>query len=381
MRRKRSLGEKRQICRVLTAKLSFKTEPWVAARKLRDTLCFIKRGEGRMEEIHADEVTRTSRRDLIALLSGAVAAWFAVGVRAQPGKTFRLGILVNTRNTALDELLKGLRDHGYVEGQNLIVESRFSEGVGERWPDLAAELVALKVDAIVVQTTPAALAAKQATSTIPIVIISAIDPVGAGLANSLARPGGNVTGLATLQPEISAKALSLLKEAVPTLSRVAVLWNASNPALAPIWRAVDAAARSMGLVLLSQPVREPQDFAATFAAIASQRPEGFLVLVDALVFQYLRQIVEFTVRERFAAVSTLREFAASGGLMSYGANLTAMQRKAADYVDRVLKGENPAELPFEQPTTFELVINLKAAKALDLTVPQLLLARADEVIE
>ena len=206
-------------------------------------------------------------------------------------------------------------------------------------------------------------------------------PVGAGLANSLARPGSNVTGLATLQPEISAKALSLLKEAVPTLSRVAVLWNAFNPALAPIWRAVDATARSMGLVLLSQPVREPQDFAATFAAIASQRAEGFLVLVDALVAQYLRQIVEFTVRERFAAVSTTREFVALGGLMSYGANRTAAQHKAAGYVDRVLKGENPAELPFEQPTTFELVINLKAAKALDLTVPQLLLALADEVIE
>jgi len=334
-----------------------------------------------MEEIHADEVTRTSRRDLIALLGGAVAAWLAVGVRAQPGKTFRLGILVNTRNTALDELLEALRDHGYVEGQNLIVGSRFSEGVGERWLDLAAKLVALKVDAIVVQTTPAALAAKQATSTIPIVITSAIDPVGAGLANSLARPGGNVTGLATLQPEISAKALSLLKEAVPTLSRVAVLWNAANPALTPIWGAVDATARSMGLVLLSQPVREPQNFAATLAAIVSERPEGFLVLVDALVAQYLRQIVEFAVRERFAAVSTTREFAALGGLMSYGANRTDAQRKAADYVDRVLKGENPAELPFEQPTTFELVINLKAAKELDVTVPQLLLARADEVIE
>src|ERR1700730_3967845 len=188
------------------------------------------------------------RRDLIALFGGAAAAWLAVGVRAQHGKTFRLGILVNTRNTALDELFKGLRDHGYIEGQNLIVEYRFSEGVGDRWPDLARELVALKVDAIVVQTTPAALAAKQATSTIPIVITSAIDPVGAGLANSLARPGGNITGLALLQPEISAKALSLLKEVVPPLSRVAVLWNVANPAFTPVWLAVDATAGSMGLV-------------------------------------------------------------------------------------------------------------------------------------
>jgi putative ABC transport system substrate-binding protein len=321
------------------------------------------------------------RRDLIALSGGAAVVLLAVEVLAQPGKTFRLGILMNTHNILLDESLNQLRDHGYVEGQNLTVELRFSEGAGERWPELASELAALKVDAIVVQTTPAALAAKQATSTIPIVITAAIDPVGAGLADSLARPGGNVTGIALLQPEISAKGLSLLKEAVPTLSRVAVLWNAANPAFTPVWRAVDAAARSMGLVLLSQPVRQPQDFAPAFAALTSQRPEGFLVLVDALVAQYLSQIVEYTVRERVPAVSTFREFATLGGLMSYGPNLTAAHHKAADYVDRILKGENPAELPFEQPTTFELVINLKTAKALDLTVPQLILAHADEVIE
>jgi putative ABC transport system substrate-binding protein len=321
------------------------------------------------------------RRALIALFCGAPVLCLAVGIRAQPAKTFRLGILVNARNTGVDELLKGLRDHGYVEGQNLVVELRFSEGAGERWPQLAKELAALKVDAIVVQTTPAALAAKQATSTIPIVITTAIDPVGAGLADSLARPGGNVTGVALLQPEISAKALSLLKEAVPTLSRVAVLWNGANPAFTSVWREVDTTARSMGLVLLSQPVREPQDFAAAFAAVVSERPEGFFVLADALVGQYMRQIVEFTLRERLAAMSTSREFAALGGLMSYGPNNTAAQHKAADYVDRVLKGENPAELPFEQPTTFELVINLKTAKALGVTVPQVLLVRADEVID
>jgi putative ABC transport system substrate-binding protein len=321
------------------------------------------------------------RRDLIALFRGAPVICLAVGVRAQPAKAFRLGILVNTRNASVDELLKALRDHGYVEGQNLVVELRFSEGAPERWPLLAKELVALKVDAIVVQTTPAALAAKQATNTIPIVITTAIDPVGAGLADSLARPGGNVTGVALLQPEISGKALSLLKEAVPTLSRVAVLWNGTNPAFTSVWQQVDTIARSMGLVLLPQPVREPQDFGAAFAAMVSQRPEGFLVLVDAFVSQSMRQIVEFTVRERVAAASTFREFAALGGLMSYGPNIVAAQHKAADYVDRVLKSKNPAELPFEQPTNFELVINLKAAKALGLTVPPSILARADEVIE
>src|SRR5262249_6008763 len=157
------------------------------------------------------------------------------------------------------------------------------------------------------------------------------------------------------------------------LSRVAVLWNAANPAFTPVWREVDTTARSMGLVLLSQPVREPQDFGAAFAAMASQRPEGFLVLADALVGQYMRQIVEFTVRQRVAAASTSRDSPAWGGLMSYGPNITAAQHKAADYVDRVLKGENPAELPFEQPTTFELVINMKTAEALSLTLPQLLL--------
>ena len=318
------------------------------------------------------------RRDLLTLAAGAAAtgrAW------AQTGKTYRLGVLVNAHNSGLDAFLSGLRDHGYVEGHNLVLVLRFSEGVAERWPGLAQELVALNVDAIYVQTTPAALAAQRATSTIPIVISSAIDPVGAHLAASLARPGGNVTGLALETPEITAKALSLLKEAVPTLSSVAVLWNAANPAFTPVWQTVDATASSMGLVLLSQPVREPQDFATAFAAIAAQRPGGLFVLVDALVGQKVRQIVEFAAHERLAAASTFREFASLGALMSYGPNLNVAQRKAADYVDKILKGTKPAELPFEQPTTFELFINLKTAKALGLTVPQSILARADEVIE
>src|SRR5271156_3121881 len=215
----------------------------------------------------------------------------------------------------------------------------------------------------------------------PLYIPTAIDPVGAGLAESLARPGGNVTGLSLLSPEMSAKGLSLLKEAVPGLSRVAVLWNAGNPAFAPVWRALDAAARSLGVALLLQPVREPQDFAPAFAAIPNQRPDGFLVLLDALATQHLQQIVAFARRERLPAVSSFRAFAALGGLMSYGPNLDDLIRKAADHVDRILRGQNPATLPFEQPTRFTLVINLKTAKALGLTVSQLLLAQADEVIE
>ena len=321
------------------------------------------------------------RRNFIAMISSAAAAW-PLMARAQRAKVYRLGILTNTRGIyPWDEFFRGLRDLGYVEGQNLFIEWRYSEGQGERWPELASELVGLKVDAIVVNTTPAALAAKKATSTIPIIITTAIDPVGAGLAASLARPGGNVTGLGLLIPEVSAKGLALLKEAIPSLTRVAVLWNAGNPALANVWSNVEATARAAGLVLRPEPVREPQDFEAAFVAIAQERPEGLLVLMDALVIQYLGKIVEFTVHERLPAVSQVREFAALGGLMSYASNRRDIFRRAANYVDRVLKGENPADLPIEQPTKFELIINLKTAKALGLGISPTLLAGADEVIE
>ena len=184
-----------------------------------------------------------------------------------------------------------------------------------------------------------------------------------------------------MSPEMSAKALSLLKEAVPALRRVAVLWNAANPALTSVWQSVDAVAGSLHLTLLSDPVREPEDFPAAFAAIASQRPDGLFVLNDLLLFFHLGEIIKFAASERLPSASTLREFAAAGGLMSYGPNLAALQRQAADYVDRVFKGESPATLPFQQPTTFELIINLKTAKALGLTVPPAMLDLANEVIE
>ena len=321
------------------------------------------------------------RRDFVTLLGGAVFGR-PLAARAQREKVYRLGILTNIRDPRQgDELLPELRQLGYVEGQNLIVEWRYSEGKGERWPELARELVVLKVDALVVFTTPAALAAKKATSTIPIIFPTAIDPVGAGLAVSLAKPGGNVTGVGLLVPEISAKALSLLKEAIPAITQVAVLANAANPAHALIWREVDATARRAGLVLHLEEVRGPQDFETAFIAIARQRPEGLLALNDVLVAQYRRQIVEFAIRERIPAVSTVRIFAALGGLMSYGPNQRDIFRIAANYMDRVLKGASPADLPFQQPTEFELVINLKTAQALGLILPPLLIARADEVIE
>ena len=321
------------------------------------------------------------RRTVLAGIG--LAALRLVAARAE-GKTYRVGVLANTSDTpeAFDAaMFEELRTLGYVEGKNLVVEWRFSQGVNERWPALAQELVALKVDAILCGTTPAALAAKRATSTIPIIIPTAIDPVGAGLAESLARPGSNVTGGATQSPEMSAKALSLLKQAVPGLSRVAVLWNAGNPAFAPVWQMLDTVAGLLDLTLAKAPVREPNDFPSAFAAIVSQRPEGFLLLIDAFALQRLPMIIEFASSHRLASASTLRLFAAAGGLMSYGPSMAWSMQLAAHYLDRIFKGENPATLPFQQPTEFELVINLKTAKALGLAVPQLLLAQADEVIE
>ena len=302
--------------------------------------------------------------------------------RAQQGqKVFRLGILTVGPDRNLDGLFQGLRDLGYVDGQNLIIERRYSGGQADRWSDLANELVGLKVDVIVVNTTPAALAAKKATTKIPIVFPTAFDPVGAGLADSLAKPGGNVTGLGLFIPEVNAKGLALLKEAVPPLTEVAVLWNAANPANSIVWRDVEATARTIGLALHPQEVREPKDFDAAFAAITQQRPGGLLVLVDALLNQYRSQIVDFTIHKQLPAVFPFREFTELGGLMSYGPNLPDMFRKGAGYVDKILKGAKPADLPIEQPTKFELVINLKTAKAFGLDVPPSLLAHADEVIE
>jgi ABC-type uncharacterized transport system substrate-binding protein len=318
------------------------------------------------------------RRELVAGI--ATYPLWRRAARAQSGKTYRLGVLVNTRDTGSSmAVIKALRDRGYVEGQNLLVERRLSGGDTTRWLPLARELAALKVDIIMVETTPAALAARQATSTIPIIIACALDPVGAGLAESLVHPGGNITGCSMLAPEITGKALSLLNQALSPLQRVAVLWNSANPALAPVWQAAEEAARSIGLTLSSEPIGGPQDLPPAFNKIALLRPDAVLVLIDALVVQSLRQIAEFTVREYLPAASTLRPFAAYGGLLSYGP--TADPRAAANYVDKILKGADPADLPFVQPTRFELVVNLKTARTLGLTLPPLVLAQADEVIE
>ena len=262
------------------------------------------------------------RREFMTLLGGA-AAW-PVRSFAQGTKVYHLGILTVAPERNWDELFQGLRDLGYVEVQNLIVERRYSQGHAERWSNLGNELVGLNVDAIVVSITPAAEAARKATRTIPIVFPTAFDPVGAGLAESLAKPGGNVTGLGLFIPEVSAKGLALLKEAVPSLSEVAVLWNATNQANSIVLREVESTAHALKLKLHSRPVREPQDLGAAFAAITQESPEGLLVLADAFLMRYRSQIADLTIHNKLPAVFPFREFTELGGLMSYGPNLASM---------------------------------------------------------
>ena len=300
----------------------------------------------------------------------------------QPGKTARVGFLFFVTSPSLDEAFRqGLHELGYVEGQNIAIEYRSAEGKSERLPGLAAELVRLKVDVIVAASPPATEAAKQATSTIPIVFAVSGDPVAAGLVASLARPGGNITGLASISPELVGKELELLKAVAPKVSRVAVLQNPNNAGHALTLRQAEGAARALGVQLQVLKARTPSEIEAAFAAMSSQRAGGVLVLRDALFIAQRTQIAALAAKRRLPAVYGLREEAEAGGLMAYGASVPHMFRRAATYVDKILKGAKPADLPIEQPTKFELVINLKTAKALGLTIPQSLLRQADQVIE
>jgi len=313
----------------------------------------------------------------LSLLAALLAA-----AAQPPGKVYRLGYLAAIPPPAhlWEALLDGLRERGYSEGRNLVFERRFSEGHTERFATFAAEMVQLRVDCIIAITTPAALAVKHATQTMPIVMTTAIDPVGAGLVASLARPGGNVTGNAILYPELSTKRLEILKDVVPGLSRVVVLWNAANPANASVWQATQAAAGALGLLLHSQEVRDAQDFEGAFARTAQAHPEALLVLDDALIAIRRQHIAEFATQQHLPSVFAARESVVAGGLMSYGPSLPALFRRAATYVDKILQGVKPADLPMEQPMQFELVINLKTAQALGITIPPHLLMLADEVI-
>jgi ABC-type uncharacterized transport system substrate-binding protein len=275
---------------------------------------------------------------------------------------------------------QGLRDLGYIEGQNIRIESRWAEGHHERLAELAADLVRLEVAVMVTESTPAALAAKQATQTIPIVTAAIGNPVAAGLVASLARPGGNVTGVTTFTSELSGKRLELLKEAAPQTTLVAVLWNAANPAHTRHLEEIKAAAQSLGLHLEAVAVRTPSDFDMAFEAMASTRPSAFITLADGMLFDNRTHIVAFAAKSRLPAIFPDREFAEAGGLMTYGPNLAANFRRAAAFVDKIFKGAKPADLPVEQPATFELVINLKTAQALGLTIPPTLLFQATEVL-
>jgi putative tryptophan/tyrosine transport system substrate-binding protein len=332
-----------------------------------------------------------NRRDFVI----AVVALLAVGVAAAPfaaeaqhaGKVYRIGWLsAPTRasvENALQAFLRALRELGWVEGQNLIVEYRWAEGNVERLPDLAAELVRRKVDVIVAPAGSAALAAKNATSSIPIVMIAPSDPVEMGLVASLRRPGGNITGT-TFTPgrEIFGKQLQILKETVPNASRVAILSNPADPSFAlQMMREVEAAARSLRIRLQHVEARGPEEFDSAFAAMARERAEALLLPGGSTFLVHRTRLAELALKGRLPTMYSFRENVEAGGLMAYAVNMADITGHAAVYVDKILKGAKPADLPVEQPTKFELVINMKTAKALGLTIPQSILLRADEVIQ
>ena len=303
----------------------------------------------------------------------------------QPTRVQRIGVLTTGSLSAGEHLFKvfqeRLREFGYIEGRNVAFEARGADGKNERLPGLATELLRLDVDVIVTIGTPAAVAAKQATSTIPIVTAVVADPVGAGLIASVARPGGNVTRIADLDEELTGKRLELLKEIVPGLSRVAVMWKTGNPAHETALRVADAAARSSGLQLKHRKVRAASEFQAAFALMTKEHIGALVLLADSMFGTYRTQLVNLLAKNRMPAIFWRREFVEAGGLMSYGTIYPELYRRAADYVAKILKGSKPADLPVEQPTKFELVINMKTAKALGLTIPPSLLGRADQVIE
>jgi putative ABC transport system substrate-binding protein len=325
------------------------------------------------------------RRALVYLIALAITSAPLPAEAQQAGRVPRIGFLSATspsdRPALLDAFRQRLRELGWVEGQNIVIDYRYAEGRVDRLPDFAAELVRLKVDLIVSFGTQGVTAAKNATGTIPIVMIAVRDPVGTGLIASLARPGGNVTGVSGYAGlESVAKQLELLKETVPTVRRVAVLSNPTNAYHQLAMREVNVAARSLGVQLQLLEAPGPKEFDGAFAAMAKERAEALLVLSDVMLNSHQTRIADLAARSRLPAAYGVRESVEAGGLMSYGSSFLDLHRRSAAYVDKILKGARPADLPVEQPSTFELVINLKTAKALGLTIPQSLLQRADEII-
>jgi putative ABC transport system substrate-binding protein len=325
------------------------------------------------------------RREFITLLGGAALVWPLAARGQQPAKFPTIGFLgaesASTNQHFFDAFREGMREHGYIDGKNVTLVERWAEGRSERFPELIGELLSLKVNVILAVSIPAAFAAKHETATIPIVFIAS-DPLGTGLVASLARPGGNLTGFSLfLGDEFSSKWLELLKETVPHVSRVALLWNPTNPASSHYVTVLRGAAEKLGIVLQLQAVNDPDQFEHAFTTIVAARAQALVVVVDPLTVRYRGRIVELATTNQLPAMYGFREFVDVGGLIAYGVNVPYLCRRAAVYVDKILKGVKPADLPVEQPTKFELVINLKAAKALGIEIPATLLARADDVIE
>jgi len=303
----------------------------------------------------------------------------------QPKKIFRIGFLggaeVPNAEEHLLSLRQGLRELGYVEGQNITIETRFSEGKIDRLPALATELVRLKVDVIVTQSTPAAIAAKNATNTIPIILSGGTDPVATGLIPSLARPGGNITGVTIMNEELAGKWLEVLKEINPRVSRIGVLWNSANQGVAVVFKQTQSAAQELRLSVQSLEVKTVDHLQRAFDAAVRSGVNGLVLLPASPISNHLKLIAELAVKNRLPSIYDRSQFVDAGGLVSYGTNVPNMARRAATYVDKVLKGANPGDLPVERPTNFELVINLKTAKQIGLTIPPNVLARADKVIK
>ena len=329
----------------------------------------------------------TTRRQLLLVLGAGALAVPLASFAQQQAKIWRVGFLSARRRPAsLDTdyygaFPRGMRDLGYVEGKNLAIEWRFAEGEYERLPGMVAELVQLKVDVIMALGPPAIVAAQKATTTIPIVVVTSVDPVGAGFVKSLARPGGNITGLSNLAGDISSKHLEMLLATMPTLARVAVLMNPANPAHAAMLKNVQYATQKAGIKILPVEAQTPQDIERAFSTLAREHVGAVIVALDPLFIQQGPQIAVQARKYRLPSIFANREYAEAGGLLSYGQNQLDIYRRAATYVDKILKGAKPADLPIEQPTKLELVINLKTAKALGITIPQSLLLRADEVLQ
>ena len=315
-----------------------------------------------------------------------VVAILPLGAQAQQaGRVYRIGLLIpvsaDGAASNVDAFRRALRDLGYVEGRNAVLEYRYAQGQDAVIPSLAADLVRLNVDVIVTQGVQAARASKQATATIPIVMAAIADPVATGIVSSLARPGGNVTGLTSVSLELEAKRLELLKQLVPRAARIGTFWNPLNPLSALILDQTQAAARVMALELIPVEARITDEFAQAFATMTKARPDALTVPTEVTLFDRRARILEFVARSRLPAIYGYREYVDAGGLMFYGPSWPELFGRAATYVDKILKGAKPADLPIEQPTKFELVINLKTARALGLTIPPSLLARVDHVIE